>query len=286
MKEDTPSRTAKVIAASTILLYHSGERVLVPESAVRICKLFLSSTWGDRTFARSAEFFLTRCMWRLVERFTLPGIVRHYWHRKNVIENECRKALREGYKRVVVLGGGFDTLAIRLASEFVGVNLIEFDHPATQNRKQASLAQSGAPENINFIPLDLGSDPKSWPAFPVESVVIAEGLLMYFNEERVKEILCWAGSSGKARFIGTYMERVEDTPMGFRPRSALIDWWLKHSKEPFLWQRDPETIEQLAEELRYKILDHVKAIDMRALISEKLPETSLEGENIFVFENE
>lgn len=126
MKPSRASNTAQVIAAATILLAsdprHAGE---VAPGAAGLCEIFLCGSRGGRWLARSAAWPWTRQLWRLVERFTLPGIISHYWHRKRWIEAGCRGAIAEGFLRVVVLGAGFDTLAVRLAGEFPRIDFIE-----------------------------------------------------------------------------------------------------------------------------------------------------------------
>ena len=84
-----------------------------------------------------------RPVWRASESLTHPGILAHYWHRKRWIESRCRVAIKEGVTHVVVIGAGFDTLALRLAGEFPDVRWIELDHPATQGAKQRGLNRGG-----------------------------------------------------------------------------------------------------------------------------------------------
>ena len=288
MKSDSPSLTAKVIAASTILLYYSGEHQLVPKKAVDLCNVFLSTTMVDRWLAWSAKNVATRYLWRLLERSTLPGIIRHYWNRKYLIEQECRLALKEGFMNVVVLGAGFDTLALRLQEEFEQVNWTEFDHPATQKTKTDALNTSGIETSrISFQTLDLETHSDKWPALPDHTVIIAEGLLMYFEKDKVKEIIRWANSGGssKNRMIATYMEQVDHKAIGFRPRSWLIDWWLRNSEEPFLWHHDQAALQEFVEPLGYKLIRNIAGNKMVELIDLELPTSSLSGENLFVLES-
>jgi len=288
MKSNSPSLTAKVIAASTILLYYSGEHQLVPKKAVDLCNVFLSTTMVDRWLAWSAKNVATRYLWWLVERSTLPGIIRHYWNRKYLIEQECRLALKEGFMNVVVLGAGFDTLALRLQEEFEQVNWTEFDHPATQKTKTDALNTSGIETSrISFQTLDLETHPDKWPTLPDHAVIIAEGLLMYFEKDKVKEIIRWANSGGssKNRMIATYMEQVDHKAIGFRPRSWLIDWWLRNNEEPFLWHHAQAALQEFVEPLGYKLIRNIAGNKMVELIDLELPTSSLSGENLFVLES-
>ena len=53
--------------------------------------------------------------------------------RKRLIEEVVRASLTEGVEQVVIIGAGFDTLALRLCAGFPRTNFIEIDHPATQS---------------------------------------------------------------------------------------------------------------------------------------------------------
>ena len=181
MKAAQASSTAKLIAAATLLLdsepHHAA---LVAPGAAALCRRMLSGSTRDRWLARSAVSPPTRLLWRALERCTLPGVIEHYWHRKRWIEQRCRAMLAQGFDRVLVLGAGFDTLALRLAAEFAQADLLEIDHPATQAAKRRALG-SAAPRGVRFAALDLATQPLA-TALPGDSratLVLIEGVLMY-----------------------------------------------------------------------------------------------------------
>src|SRR4051794_31802357 len=91
-----------------------------------------------------AQRWLTRmpALARAIERATVPGLCLHFMLRKRWIEHAVRSALARGARRVVVIGAGYDTLALRLAREFPALRFTEVDHPATQAVKRAALAAS------------------------------------------------------------------------------------------------------------------------------------------------
>lgn len=282
MNPDSPSTTAKLIAASTVLLHYSGDRDLVPEAAVELCERFLSQTFADRALAWSVRSPLTRWLWWAIEGIILHGIIRHYWYRKILIEKECRNFLRNGYKNVVILGAGFDTLALRLTGEFPDVKWSEYDHPTTQASKRRALKIE--PSNIEYISLDFNTDLNQWPPLRTRSLIIGEGLFMYFEEKKIKEIFQWANRDGSLKniLIGTYMENVDSEPIGFRPRSKVIDWWLKNRKEQFLWHIEPKHLSSFAQSLSYELEKTICAKEMAQLIDENLLPSTLRGENMFV----
>ena len=242
MKADRASATARVIAAATVMLAKEPRGAgLVPPQAVAWCRLLLSTNASDRMLAASASFAPTRALWRLIERATLPGIVEHYGHRKACIEARCRTAIAEGAARVIVVGAGFDTLALRLADEYPAVEWVEVDHPATQNAKRRAL-ESIEPQrrpSIEFIAADLSREPlpDALVGDPRSTFVVMEGVLMYLEPARVEALLVQvpAVSRSNVRVVFSFMERGEDGRAGFRPASRLIDAWLAWRHEPFLW---------------------------------------------------
>jgi methyltransferase (TIGR00027 family) len=242
MRAQSPSDTATLIARSILLSAQDPHlsALLAPgeEQATR-------QTLGQR--ANGGWFsFVERHPWsrRLLmhaERVLLGGIFAHYLARKRWIEAEVRQAIAAGVRQVVILGAGYDSLAVRLHREFPQVAFFEIDHPATQRSKRESLAPA---DNLHFLAAELCSElphevAASDPSFSCgePSVVIAEGLTMYFHGARVKELLRssarLAGSEGGVIF--SYMEAEENGSISFRGENPAIGWWLRFRSEPFHW---------------------------------------------------
>lgn len=252
MKQAQASNTAKVIAASTILLANDRDArtaALVAPGAVELCQLLLSGRLSDRLLARSAAHPFTRALWRMIERLTLPGIMAHYWHRKRWIEIRCRNAIANGVGRVVILGAGFDTLGLRLSKEMPRLDVIEIDHPATQSAKLNALNNAAAmPKNIRFIACDLAVEP--FPAMPFGDgkacVIIVEGVLMYLPPAEVGRLFDTLRISvgGRAQVGFSFMSTWPDGESGFRPKSWPIERWLAWRDEPFMWSLPPDAMRE------------------------------------------
>ena len=69
-------------------------------------------------------------------RWMDPGGLTSILTRKRFVEDEVRAALAEGLEQAVVLGAGYDPLALLLRPEFPNVRFFELDHPATQAVKR------------------------------------------------------------------------------------------------------------------------------------------------------
>ncbi len=249
MKPAQASSTAKVIAASTILLASDARNAsLVAPGATALCRQFLSGSRADRWLARSAAYPPTRWLWRALEKATLPGIMAHYWHRKRWIEACCRRAIAQGCERVLVLGAGLDTLGWRLAEALPHIDVVEIDHPATQEVKRLALAggAAGPLGNLRLAPIDLSAAP-----LPIAllddgkaTVVVIEGVLMYLSGADIDRLFATLRTlcAGQVRIVFSFMAQWADGRAGFRPHSWLIERWLAWRGEPFTWAIAPEAI--------------------------------------------
>ena len=284
MKPQQASATAKVIAAAMILLDSREQtRHWVPRYAAQWSEIFLSASRSGRFLVATVKCPLTRALWRCVEKGTLPGIMKHYAHRKRWIEAQCRAAFAGGYGHLVVVGAGFDTLGLRMAEEFPEITVTEIDHPATQNEKLQGMEmhQKAWPQNMRFLPLDLTAQqiPTSACAARKPTIFVMEGLLMYLPEERVRQLFenLHAWPVGASRIIASYMCRRADGKASFTPRSRLIDLWLRQRHEPFCWSRTPEQMRKWLEEAGYFLRCHATGPEMAG-------GPSIEGENFLLAE--
>jgi methyltransferase (TIGR00027 family) len=282
------SNTAKVIAASTILLASDPRTsAQVAPGAATLCQRLLSGSRADRWLARSAVQPLTRALWRWIERLTIPGIVSHYWHRKRWIEKRCRKAITEGFKRVVILGAGFDTLGLRLSDELSQIEVIEIDHPATQGAKRRALTGNSAAQSANFrfIALDLSGEPLPAILFDGKATIfIIEGVLMYLSPADVARLFDTLRqlSGHRISIVFSFMTKWSDGRSGFRPHSWLIERWLAWRDEPFLWSLAPETMPDFLAAHGFRM---VEMAETRQFSERSAMQASrLEGENLVVCE--
>jgi methyltransferase (TIGR00027 family) len=245
VKNEQASGTALLIAASLALMHADP----VYSDAVSASSAALATRVLEHYSSRSRFFInVLRGSWfrrlaRLLERITVPGILRHYAMRKKCIAQVVREATEGGIGQVVILGAGFDSLGSDLHREFAHVRVWEIDHPATQKSKQLGLELIDQ-TRFQLVPADLsGSDLKEMLSNangfrPDEMTIwIAEGLLMYFPEQIVSRILqqtCALSSPG-SRFVFTFMKRDLGERIRFQNQTKLVDWWLRLRGEPFQW---------------------------------------------------
>lgn len=240
IKNDQPSSTARLIAASLVLL--SRERALairIPKESVLLGEWLLrSSSVTSQLLLRGLDYSLVRSGVRSIERLTIPGILHHYVFRKDALEKLARMEIARGIRKIQILGAGFDSLGCRLVSEFPDLEVREVDHPATQAWKVRGLQECGlANDRLTFLPRDLSgrgslhekaaNEPQLW---------IAEGLLMYLLPARIDSLLeeMHQQSCTGSRFAFTFLELADGRP-DFRQRSSLVTRWLKRKQESFTW---------------------------------------------------
>lgn len=290
MKADHSSSTAKLIAASTLLLANdSRTSTLVAPGAAQWCKKFLSTTVSDRLLAASAASPLTRWLWRCVEEHVQPGITTHYWHRKRWIEACCRAALTEGSRRVVVIGAGFDTLALRLAPQFPEVEFVEIDHPATQRDKRAAIARCGdgrVASNLSFVDADFGIEPVPVSRFDdeIKTLLIIEGLLMYLAPARVDQLFAALGRfTSPIQIVFSFMTQWDDGSCGFRPRSRWVERWLASRKETFTWSIRSSALESTLRSFGLLIVQRATTHDLAVLNGSS--KARLDGEELVLCRN-
>jgi len=241
VREDRPSSTATLIAAATVFLSRDARASdLVPAGAAEWCARCLEALSRLKIVEMISHPAL-RWAARLAERATVPGLLLHFMLRKRWIEEAVRTALAEGCEQVVVVGAGFDTLALRLSREFPLASFIEVDHPATQASKRLAAERGSAVGNMHFIAADLSrvrlQDALSGGAYrpKARSAFVIEGLLMYLTDAEVAGVfgaLREIQSAG-GRVVFTVMEPASDGRSAFHNATPLVRRLLSRWSEPF-----------------------------------------------------
>ncbi len=267
-------------------------RALIPPGAITLTRRLLDQAPPSRLLDFSLRHAWSRRLLLATERFTLPGIIRHYLVRKQSIESQVRDFLHAHHDgQVAVLGAGLDTLAWRLRSEHATATaLFELDHPATQALKREANIHP-APR---LLPVDFTTD---CPAAALASsanysptkptIFVAEGLLMYLTPERVAKLLSAlahaTATTADSHLVFTFMERHPTEPLGFRGGHRLVTAWLRWKREPFLWSEGRSTLATFLSDHGWTLekLSSARELRERFLIApEHLGQPLAEGESI------
>ena len=245
MREDRPSSTAMLIAAATVFLDGDPRvRGLVPAGAAALCRRFISSSPAPtRAVIGALGHPALRWLARLAERSTVPGLMLHFMLRKRMIESAVTEAISRGASQVVLLGAGFDTLALRLHRSHPAVIFIEIDHPATQRLKREAVeADQAGGRNLVFQPADLTRQTLDEalacvPAYRrgANSVFVIEGVLMYLTHAEVSTLFRLFGAQGGngSRVVFTVMEPMAGGRIDFHNATLLVKRLLRLWREPF-----------------------------------------------------
>ncbi len=275
MKGGKPSETALLIAKSTVST--AADPVIgkfVPSEAAEACAWFLE----DHLLSGRLRLGLYRSAWRqscqkALESQIIPGIQLHYALRKLQIEKFATDLLEHGTRQVIVLGAGFDTLCLRMSSRYRHVSFIEIDHPDTQALKVKSLSQRGRqPANLEFVSNDfMERDISAVIQYSadidnsVPTLIIAEGLLMYLDEQVIKNLFntMWDTFQEGCLVTFTFMVPDESGKIRFHNSSRFVDWWLQYRNEPFTWGMKVNDVNEFLSSCGFTLTGIVNDKDLR-----------------------
>ena len=171
--------------------------------------------------------------------------------RTRAIDDAVRAFVEDGGRQIVILGAGFDCRAVRLALE--DATVFEIDHPATQERKRATLADAGAQStNVRYVAWNFEADAMEMlPARLVDygldrsrpTITIWEGVTMYLTEPAIDASLAairaWSGP--RSKLVMTYFDRTRiERPSAYR---RLVSRVVATAGEPFRFGWRPSEIE-------------------------------------------
>ena len=85
------------------------------------------------------------------------GLRSHVVLRSRYAEDRLHRAVQSGVSQFVNLGAGFDTFAYRQPPWSGALEIVEVDHPASQEAKLGFFSDRGLlpPGNVRFVPLDM-----------------------------------------------------------------------------------------------------------------------------------
>ncbi len=201
----------------------------------------------------------------------------HVALRKLFIEAQVREAIKAGVKQVLIIGGGFDTLVLRLHKEFPDVQFIEADRGLTREAKLKALKTlpNILPEfrvlgpNLHYLECDLSH--ANWPQFlrdqgyfsnQVDSVVIAEGVTPYLTLADVNNLL--------AKLRDEIMTDNSKFLVGFTsphtgPSTSVANSLVNESNETFQFHIAPNQVPQYCAKSGFKITDRALSTDLQRL---------------------
>jgi methyltransferase (TIGR00027 family) len=135
-----------------------------------------------------------------------PGIHEYVLARTKLLDEIFVQALENDFPQIVLLGAGFDTRALRFASQSRRTKVFELDVATTQRPKIDILNRKGVtlPEELVFVPIDFNRESLSEVLTVAgyeerqRSLFIWEGVTMYLTPEAVDGTLVFIRDSAVA----------------------------------------------------------------------------------------
>lgn len=249
MKDSKPSQTAVWIAKGLMYLNQIGRLPAGPnQEGIILWRHCL--TIADPKWLSLLQYRWYRAWFGLLERLTIPGLFNHYAARKKMIDSWVKPILESQVEQVIVLAAGFDALTHRYFEAYPKITFIEIDHPATQVVKKASFSDCHSQfENVHFVAADLqkqtltsvlaeNCDPHK------KTLLIAEGITMYFTEVQIKQFFTELRTYFDRDFqiLFTFMEKQGNGSIQFTNATFIVDHWLRVQHETFQWGIEPANI--------------------------------------------
>jgi methyltransferase (TIGR00027 family) len=270
MPRERPSRTATKIAGFMLLL-DSVPRlapVLPPGAAAAAESILRASGAVSRSELALLRTRLTVRFYGATEALLGRGQLLWFGVRKRWMHEAVEQAIAEGARQVLVVGAGFDPLAVSVARRHPDVTCVEVDAPATAEPKRAGIQGGGlACPNHAVIAADLATRPlepllaaAGWRT-DVRSVVVAEGLLMYLAPEQVSAFLAQVractGPGSRLAFSSMDLDEAGQPRLlatgkllGRAIRAAL-----RLAGEPLRWGIAPSAVPSFLTTAGYRVLD-------------------------------
>lgn len=223
--------------------------------------------------------WLARLLLRLFNR-RAPGAVEFLTIRPRLVDDLATDLAAQGLEQIVILGAGFDTMALRQQSELQGVTIYEVDHPATQAAKRATFAKLGPPANVRFVAVDFEQEDfveKLHAAgfAPTRQTLISWlGVTYYLTPAAMARTLTQIATLGGAgmRFVFDYMlaDVVDGTSAN---REALHKArFVARLGEPWLFGLQPEEVDAYLAPFGFRVWQNFTPAALQAKYCPARPE--------------
>lgn len=200
-----------------------------------------------------------------------PGVMASVIARTRMIDDYLEAALRDGIRKVVVLGAGFDTRAYRI-SGIDCARVFEVDHPDTGAMKRRNLqrALGTLPRHVSFTAVDFGRDDldarlkKAGFDPEARTFFIWEGVSNYLTETAVDATLALMGRSVEgSRVVFTYVHRdIISDPSRFAG-GVMLHRRLARLQEQQTFGLDPAETAAFIAKHGLRLIEDIGSVDYR-----------------------
>lgn len=193
--------------------------------------------------------------------------------RTRFIDDRLSRALREGFRQVIILGAGFDSRSYRM-EDLRSVRVIEIDHPATSRLKRSILERSlgRMPSNVQFLEIDFNNqslevgirDIQFEIALP--TIVLWEGVTNYLTGEGVDATFRSLRSiARRCRVIFTYVDKAVLDPNASFEGATNAKSRIESVGENWTFGFDPVELPKYTAQHGFRLVEDVGSQEYRML---------------------
>ena len=206
-------------------------------------------------------------------KFWAPGGQEMLTIRPRLVDDYARELAAKGLDQIVLLGAGFDTMALRLKNELRGCRIFEVDHPATQVEKVRGMNRIGKPGNLVFVAVDFEKDDfveqlKGAGFDPaLRTFIVWVGVSYYLRPQTVEQTLSRIAALGGpgTRLAWDYM--LADVVDGSSKNLDALDkrWRVAALGEPWLFGLKPEDIPGYLDRFGFRLIRDYESLELQQL---------------------
>lgn len=202
-----------------------------------------------------------------------PGGQEFLTARARLVDDLAVKLSQEGMEQVVLLGAGFDTMALRIRESLRNVTVFEVDHPATQIIKREVMERIGVPENLRFVAVDFeqedftqklrdaGFDPSR------RSLVVWLGVSLYLTNKAVARALEQISTLGGEGTTLVWDYLLAEVINGMTTNRDALDKARRAAKlgEPWLFGLETSQVPYYVEQFGFHLLKDYTPEELREM---------------------
>ena len=259
------SRTAEGVALLRALeqIRPAGCRIIDdPYAAAFLQNPCLRLIAGSPTLARLMALFLN--CWS-------PGAQEMLTLRARLVDDLAIEMSAE-LEQIVMLGAGFDTMALRVKGALPKVTTFEVDHPATQRFKQKAFAYVERPASVRFVAVDFECEDfvvklcETGFAPVRRSLIVWLGVKCYLTPHAVAQAMNQIAKLGGAgtRLIFDYIlaEVIDGTTKNLDALKKARR--MARMGEPWLFGLTPQQVPDYLASFGFKLMKDYEAAELRS----------------------
>ena len=206
-------------------------------------------------------------------KFWAPGGQEMLTIRPRLVDDYARELAAKGLDQIVLLGAGFDTMALRLKSELRNCRVFEVDHPATQAEKVKGMNRIGKPGNLVFVAVDFEKDDfveklKGAGFDPaLRTFIVWVGVSYYLRPQTVGQTLSRIAALGGPGTHLAWDYMLADVVDGSSKNLDALDkrWRVAALGEPWLFGLKPEDIPGYLDRFGFRLIRDYESLELQQL---------------------